>query len=220
MDSAYFAKYLSIARMLWDASEGDPLGIPSHYSNHLSHTYVDGDISLAPLLNRFEEYEFVEDYEFDEAVELLGKVRPEDWPNIEDIESVNLRDLLNPPSEDEVDFAEDNLGTAQTVEKGLAKVIESVLGEPVDNIRGGGGGYPSSDNKFLQEGDGTFKGTFKHGENKFEFEIFPDESGWTVTYRLSADSLDGLPPFHDEDKGEDDPTKKDYTRKSRNKGWR
>jgi hypothetical protein len=220
MDSAYFAKYLSIARMLWDASEGDPLGIPSHYSNHLAHTYVDGDISLAPLLNRFEDYEFIEDYEFDEAVELLGKVRPEDWPNIEDIESVNLRDLLNPLSEDEVDFAEDNLGTAQTIEKGLAKVIESVLGEPVDNIRGGGGGYPSSDNNFLQEGDGTFKGTFKHGEHKFDFQIFPDENGWTVTYRLSAESLDSLPPFHDEDKDEDDPTKKDYTRKSRNKGWR
>ena len=221
MDSAYSAKYLAIARMLWDASEGNPSGIPSHYSEHLSHTYADGDISLVSLLNRFEHYEFVEDYEFDEAVELLGRVRPQDWPDIEDIESVSLKDLLNIEDEDEdFNFAEDNFGTAQTVENGLAKVIESVLGEKVDHIRGKGGDYPSADNNFLQEDDGTFSGTFNHGDHKFNFEIFPDESGWTVTYRLSAETLDNLPPLHNQDKGDDDPTKKDYSRRTRNKGWR
>jgi hypothetical protein len=222
MDSAYSAKYLAIARMLWDASEGNPSGIPSHYTDHLAHTYADGDVSLASLLNRFEHFEFVEDYEFDEAVELLGKVRPQDWPDVEDIESVSLKDLLSIEDEDEdsLDFAEDNLGTAQTVEKGLAKVIESVLGEPVDSIRGKGGNYPSADNNFLQDSDGTFAGVFKHGEHKFNFEIFPDESGWTVTYRMSAETMDSLPPLHNQDKGDDDPTKKDYTRRPRNKGWR
>jgi hypothetical protein len=221
MDSAYSAKYLAIARMLWDASEGNPSGIPSHYSEHLAHTYADGDISLVSLLNRFEHYEFVEDYEFDEAVELLGRVRPQDWPDIEDIESVSIKDLLNFEDEDEdFNFAEDNFGTAQTVENGLAKVIESVLGEKVDNVRGKGGDYPSADNNFLQGNDGTFSGTFNHGDHKFNFEIFPDENGWTVTYRLSAETLDNLPPFHNQDKQDDDPTKKDYSRRTRNKGWR
>ena len=222
MDSAYSAKYITIARMLWDASEGNPSGIPLHYSEHLAHTYADGDISLASLLNRFEHYEFVEDYEFEEAVELLGKVNPNDWPNVEDIASVSLQDLLASyeEKEDDFNFAEDNFGTAETIEKGLAKVIESVLGEPVDNIRGGGGNYPSKDNNFLQDGDGTFKGTFNHADHKFNFEIFPDENGWTVTYRLSAESVDGLAPMHNEDKTENDTTKKDYARKPRNKGWK
>jgi hypothetical protein len=220
MDSAYSAKYLAIARMLWDASEGNPSGIPSHYSDHLAHTYADGDISLASLLNRFEHHEFVEDYEFDEALELLGRVRPQDWPDIEDIQSVSIKDLLNNEDDEEFEFAEDNFGTAEKIEKGLSRVIESVLGEPVDNVRGKGGDYPSADNNFLQEDDGTFSGTFNHGDHKFNFEIFPDESGWTVTYRMSPETIDNLPPLHDQDKEEDDPTKKDYSRRTRNKGWR
>jgi hypothetical protein len=222
MDSAYTSKYLAIARMLWDASEGNPDRIPGHYAGHLRHDYVDGSISLVSLLNRFEQYDFIEDYEFDEAVEILGKVNPNDWPDIEDIESVNLASLLSDEEDDdtELDFAEDNFGTAKTIEKGLAKVLESVLGEPVDSVRGKGGDYPSADNNFLQDSDGTFAGVFKHGEHKFNFEIFPDESGWTVTYRMSAETMDSLPPLHDQDKEDDDPTKKDYTRKPRNKGWR
>jgi len=221
-DAAYQAKYLSMARLLWDCSQGNPRDIPGDYTEHLSHSYVDGDISLVSAIDRFEFAETLEPEEWDEAVELLSKVSEKDWPFIEDITSVNTEELLKIYDSDatEYDFAEDNLGTAEKIEKGLAAVIQSVLGEPVDNIRGGGGGYPSADNNFLQEGDGTFKGTFKHGEHKFDFEIFPDENGWTVTYRLSAESLDSLPPFHDEDKDKDDPTKKDYTRKSRNKGWR
>jgi hypothetical protein len=222
MDSAYTSKYLAIARMLWDASEGNPARIPEHYADHLRHDYIDGSVSLASLLNRFEHYEFVEDYEFEEAVEMLGKVNPNDWPNVEDITSVSLEDLLESyeAKEDDFDFAEDNYGTAEKIEKGLAKVIESVLGEEVDNIRGKGGNYPSPDNNFLQQPDGTFAGTFNHADHKFNFEIYPDENGWTVTYRLSAESVDSLAPMHDEDKTEDDPTKKDYTRSPRNRGWK
>jgi hypothetical protein len=220
MDSAYTSKYLAIARMLWDASEGNPDRIPEHYAEHLRHDYVDGTVSLVSLLNRFEHHEFVEDYEFDEALELLGRVRPQDWPDIEDIQSVSIKDLLNNEDDEEFEFAEDNFGTAEKIEKGLSRVIESVLGEKVDNVRGKGGDYPSADNNFLQEDDGTFSGTFNHGDHKFNFEIFPDESGWTVTYRLSSESMDSLPPFHNQDKEDDDPTKKDYTRRSRNKGWR
>ena len=222
LDAAYQAKYLQIARMLWDTAEGDPERIPDHYASHLGHSYSDGDISMVSLLNRFDCAVSMEEQELDEAIELLGKVRPQDWPDVEDIESVSLTDLLSIEDDDEdsFNFAEDNLGTAQTVEKGLAKVIESVLGEPVDNVRGKGGDYPSADNNFLQDDDGTFSGTFKHGEHKFNFEIFPDESGWTVTYRMSPETIDNLPPLHDQDKEEDDPTKKDYSRRTRNKGWR
>jgi len=48
------------------------------------------------------------------------------------------------------------------------------------------------------------------------FEIFPDENGWSVTYRLHWDSQDKLPPIPDAD----DPKKTDYTRQIRNRGWK
>jgi hypothetical protein len=222
-DAAYQAKYLQMARLLWDCSNGDPSGIPGDYTEHLSHSYLDGDISLVSAIDRFEFAEGLEPEEWDEAVELLSKVSEDDWPFLEDITSINAEELLRIYDEDASDFedfVEDNLGTAEKIEKGLAAVIKSVLGEDVDNIRGAGGGYPNSANNFLQQPDGTFAGSFTHGDHKFQFEIFPDENGWTVTYRLDAATLDGLPPLHNEDRPEDDEKKTKVSRSSRNKGWR
>lgn len=229
MDSAYQARYLSAARLLWDASHGVPQDIPESYCEHLHHEYVDGDVSLVPLLNRFDYAEDLEDYELDEVIEMLGKVSPNDWPALEDVEVVNAEQLLHLFDTDEtlddeslthsMNFVEDNLGTAEKVEKVLAKVIESVLGEPVENVRGAKGSFPSPENNFLQEEDGTFAGTFTHNNREYKFEVAPQESGWLCTYRLSEKGLDGLPPLLEEDKKEEDPTKKDYTRRVRNKGW-
>ena len=221
-DAAYQAKYLSMARLLWDCSQGNPRDIPGDYTEHLSHSYVDGDISLVSAIDRFEFAETLEPEEWDEAVELLSKVSEDDWPFIEDITSINAEELLRIYDEDASDFedfVEDNLGTAEKIEKGLAAVIQSVLGEPVDNIRGAGGGYPNSANNFLQQPDGTFAGSFTHQKHKFNFEIFPDENGWTVTYRLDAATLDGLPPLHNEDRPEDDDKKKKQTKSIRNRSW-
>jgi hypothetical protein len=176
---------------------------------------------MAHLLNKFEYSEPLTPEEFEEALEMLGRVNPEDWPDAKDIESVSLTELLSDEEgEEEFSFAEDNLGTAEKIEKCLAKVIQSVLGEEVTHIRGKGGSFPSPDNNFLQETDGTFAGSCRHGNHTMLFEIAPSETGWLCTYRLDPETLDGLPKLVNEDKEEEDPTKKDYSRTSRNRGWR
>jgi hypothetical protein len=217
-DAAYQAKYLGIARLLWQAGEGDPANIPSDYCEHLKHQYVDGSISLVPLLPKFESFSELEDFEWDDAVEMLGKVDPNDWPNVEDIEGISIEDLLRAYDEDasSFDFVEDNLSTAEKVEKVLVEVISSVLGDRVSTIRSEKGYYANPKNNFLQEDDGTFAGTFMYDNNKYIFEVAPTEGGWLCTYRLHWDALDKLPPKHDEDKEEVN----DYTRRVRHRGWK
>jgi hypothetical protein len=218
VDSAYTAKYLGISRMLWEASKGDPLSIPADYCEHLRHEYVDGDISLVSLLNKFDYTEGLEDFEVEEAIEMLGKVSPEDWPNIQDIEGVSVEDLLHVYDENasEFDFVEDNLSTAEKVEKVLIEVISSVFGDRVSTVRSEKGYYANPKNNFLQEDDGTFAGTFEYDGNKFLFEVAPAENGWLCTYRMHWDSIDKLPPINQSD----DETQTDYTRHVRHRGWK
>ena len=218
MDSAYQAKLLPMARLLWEASKGDPSGIPLDYAEHLHYTYSDGCVSLAPLLPLMEDYSELEDFEIEEAVEMLGKVSPGDWPNIEDIEGVSVEELLRIYDEDAsvFEFVEDNLGTAEKVEKVLIEVISSVFGDTVSTIRSEKGYFANPKNNFLQEDDGTFAGTFMYDGNKFMFEVAPAEDGWICTYRMHWDAIDKLPPLHDEDKKD----KNDYTRRVRHRGWK
>jgi hypothetical protein len=199
VDSAYQAKYLGIARLLWQASEGDPASIPANYCEHLNHEYVDGDISLVSLLAKFESFSELEDYEVEEAIEMLGKVSPEDWPNSIDIEGVSVEDLLKIYDEDacEFNFVEDNLSASERVEKVLIESISDVFGDRVSTIRSEKGYFPNPKNKFLQEDDGTFAGTFMYDGNKFIFEVAPAEDGWICTYRMHWDSVDKLPPYSD-----------------------
>ena len=217
-DAAYQAKYLGMARLLWQASEGDPSRIPQNYAEHLSHTYTDGDVSFVGLLPLVEDYSELEDVEIEEAIEMLGKVAPGDWPNVEDIEGISLEEILKVYDEDatEFDFVEDNLGTAEKVEKVLIEVISSVFGDKVSEIRTEKGFFAGPKNNFLQEDDGTFAGMFSHGGNKFLFEVAPSEDGWICTYRVHWDSLNALPPYHDEDNKD----KTDYTRRVRHRGWK
>lgn len=218
MDAAYQAKYLGMARLLWQASEGDPSRIPADYAGYLDHVYNDGDISLVGLLPLVEDYSEMEDQEIEEAIEMLGKVNPSDWPDIEDIEGVSLEELLRVYDEDasEFDFVEDNLSTAEKVEKVLIEVISSVFGDKVSTIRSEKGYFANPKNNFLQEDDGTFAGTFMYDGNKFIFEVAPAEDGWLCTYRMHWESLDKLPPIPQQDDQNDN----DYTRKVRNRGWR
>lgn len=218
-DNAYQTKYLPMARLLWSASQGDPESIPFEYAEHLSHTYADGDISLGSLLNKVEDYSELEDFEIDEAIEMLGKVNPGDWPNTEDIEGISLEELLHIYDKDATpgfDFVEDNLSTSDEVEKTLVEVISSVFGDKVSTIRSEKGYFANPKNNFLQEDDGTFAGTFMYDDHKFLFEVFPDENGWSVTYRLHSDALDKIPPMSDSD----NPAKTDYTRRIRNRGYK
>ena len=218
MDAAYQAKFLGMARLLWQASEGDPSRIPADYAGYLNHGYADGDISLVGCLPLVEDYSELEDHEIEEAIEMLGKVTPGDWLDIEDISGVSLEEMLRVYDEDasEFDFVEDNLSTAEKVEKVLIEVISSVFGDKVSTIRSEKGYFANPKNNFLQEDDGTFAGTFMYDGNKFMFEVAPSEDGWICTYRLHWKSLDDLPPVHDEDNKD----KNDYTRRVRHRGWK
>jgi hypothetical protein len=219
VDAAYSARYLSIARLLWQASEGDPSRIPRDYAEHLNHSFVDGDISLGSLLPLVEDYSELDEVEIEEAIEMLGKVNPDDWPLLEDIKGVSLSDFLrafDDGEEEEYNFVEDNLSTAEKVEKVLIEVISSVFGDRVSTVRSEKGYFANPKNNFLQEEDGTFAGTFMFGDHKFIFEVYPDEQGWGVTYRLHWDALNALPPKHDEDREE----VTDYTRRVRHRGWK
>jgi hypothetical protein len=218
VDSAYQAKYLSMARLLWQASEGDPSRIPAEYAAHFNHDWADGDISLVSLLPKFESFSELEDFEVEEAIEMLGKVNPEDWPHVEEIEGVSLEELLHAFDKDACgfDFVEDNLSTSEKVEKVLIEVISSVFGDRVSTIRSEKGFFANPKNNFLQEDDGTFAGTFMYDGNKFMFEVAPSEDGWLCTYRMHWDSIDKLPPYNDED----NPDKNDYTRRVRHRGWK
>jgi hypothetical protein len=207
--------------MLWQASEGDPSRIPLDYAEHLNHSFVDGDISLGSLLPLVEDYSEMEDEEIEEAIEMLGKVNPSDWPDLEHIESVSLSDFLRvydeaPEDTEDYDFVEDNLSAAEKVEKCLIEVISSVFGDKVSTIRSEKGYFANPKNNFLQEDDGTFAGTFMYDGNKYLFEVAPVEDGWLCTYRMHWDALNALPPKHDEDREE----VSDYTRRVRHRGWK
>jgi hypothetical protein len=217
-DSAYQARYLAVARLLWDASNGIPGDIPQDYCEHLAHKYEDGDISLVPLLSKFDYSETLEDWEIEEAIELISKVNPDDWPFLEDIESVSLDRLLEEDKEKQpaFDFVEDNLTTAERVERVLIESISSVFGEKVSDVRSEKGYFPNPKNNFLQEDDGTFAGTFTHDGRKYLFEVFPDEQGWTVTYRMHWNELGKVPPLSDSDNEK----KTDYSRQVRHRGWK
>jgi hypothetical protein len=206
-----------MARLLWEASEGCPENIPSDYARHLSHTFIDGDVSLGGLLPQVEDYSEMDEVEIEEAIEMLGKVRPEDWPNFEDIQSISLEEVLRIYDEDAsgFDFVEDNLSTAEKTEKVLIEVISSVFGDKVSTIRSEKGYYASPKNNFLQADDGTFEGTFEYDGKKFIFEVAPVEDGWLCTYRMHWDAIKDLPPKTHKTEEE-----KDHTRRVRHRSWR
>lgn len=195
-DSAYFTKALPIARLLIEVSKGNFDNVPEEYYDYLYHEYRDGCISLAPGISKFDYHEDLENWELDEAIELISKVKPSFWPDLEDIESIDVPSLLDYHSDNigsnSEDFVEDNLGTSDKVQKVLSAVIESVFGDRVDSLRDRSGNYPSPKNNFLQDNDGTFSGTFKHNDLVFLFEVAPTELGWICTYRLSEKSLDSI----------------------------
>jgi hypothetical protein len=214
MDGAYTQKYVAVAKMLLDASGGDPARVPWNYAEHLRHEYNDGDVSLAYLLPKFESVEALEDYELEEAIEMLGKVNPNDWPYPEDIETISTEELLRVYDEDAspADFAETPGTTSEKAELVLRHAIESVFGDTVDKVRSTSGKYPDEDNQYLQEPDGSFKGSFEYDGKKFDFRLEPDEMGWTLQYRMTASAFDKLPPITDMD-GQTEES-------ARNRGWK
>ena len=214
MDSAYTQKYVAVAKMLWDASSGNPSSIPRNYTEHLDHRYMDGDISLAGLISKFDNFEGLEDYELEEAIEMLGKVNPNDWPYSADVEGVNTEELLKVYDEDASfsNFAETPGTTSERAELVLRHAIDSVFGDTVDKVRSDSGKYPDVDNQYLQQPDGSYKGSFEYDGKKFDFQLEPDELGWTLQYRMTAKTFDSLPPITDMDSQTEE--------SSRNRGWK
>lgn len=218
-DSAYFQKSLSSLNTLLQGAKGVWGDVPCEYLSYFHHNFADGDVSLLPALSGLTNTEGLEGWEIKEIVESLTKVNPKEWPDVESIESIDAETFFSGPSYygEGWEFAEDNLGTSEKVQKALKGVIESVFGEGVSTIRSKQGKYPSPSNNFLQEKDGTFAGTFKFESHLFEFEIAPTEEGWICTYRLDEDSLDKLEKPEFKKRRKDN---KPNHRKVRSQGWR
>ena len=145
---------------------------------------------------------------------MLGKVNPNDWPYSADVEGVNTEELLKVYDEDASfsNFAETPGTTSEKAELVLRHAIESVFGDTIDKVRSTSGKYADADNGYLQEPDGSYKGSFEYDGKKFDFQLEPDELGWTLQYRMTASAFDKLPPITDMDSQTDE--------SSRNKGWK
>lgn len=221
-DSAYLYSCEKGLRLLIEATHGDYSEIPQGYLDYFNHEFSDGDISLVPAVNTFENTDFLEIWEIEEAVETLSKVDPRQWPDVDDIVRVDVPALLDfddsplPKDVANWEYVEDNLGTSEKAQKALKGVIESVFGKGVSQIRSRAGQYPSAKNNFLLEKDGTFAGIFKFEDYTFEFEVAPTEQGWLCTYRLDEKSLEKLEKPQFKGKREH----KINRRKVRNRGWR
>jgi hypothetical protein len=221
-DSAYLYSCEKGLRLLIEATHGDYSEIPQGYLDYFNHEFSDGDISLVPAVNTFENTDFLEIWEIEEAVETLSKVDPRQWPDVDDIVRVDVPALLDfddsplPKDAANWEYVEDNLGTSEKVQKALKGVIESVFGKGVSQVRSKTGQYPSAKNNFLLEKDGTFAGIFKFEDYTFEFEVAPTERGWLCTYRLDEKSLEKLEKPQFKGKREH----KVSRRKVRNRGWR
>ena len=193
-DSQYQVQALRAVQTLLQGSGGVFSGIPESYSRHLSHEYSDGDISLLSRIHTFE-YSELEDWQVDEVVRDLAKVNPEDWADLEDIESVNLDSIyfsegkMGPPGPDAdaLDFAElTDLEYSDKMHRLLKHAIEHTYGQAPHWVGKGVDQPPCKDNNFCHE-NGKYVGKFGHDEKEFEFELSPSESGdWHVAYRLTS----------------------------------
>jgi hypothetical protein len=220
-DSAYFAQCNPMAHLLIEVCGGNAAAIPQHYLDNFHHDFADGDISLVPALSKLDDEVDLSPEELDETLEALQKVNPNHWPAVDVIENIDPHRLLNLSGEFEnlsENFVEDNLGTAEKVERVLKGVIESVFGGTVNSIRDPKGEYPSSSNDFLQEDDGTFSGTFQHEGHHFRFEIAPTEQGWICTYRMEESSLDKIPQIVKDAKRDNKESTK--VKSVRSQGWK
>lgn len=215
-DWTYASTYANNLKLLFQASGESWAGIPEEYLAHFYHEYEDGDISLLPLVNKLSNTDFLEDCQIDEVVEVLSKVNASEWTDLDSVEAIDAESILSNSFANISDYVEDNLSTADKVEKVLKVVIEDSFDKGVQYIRSRKGKYPSPENNFLQEEDGTFAGIFSYKGHLFNFEIAPTEKGWLCTYRMSEKSLDSLekPEFT----GKSDGKKKQH-RKVRSQGW-
>jgi hypothetical protein len=216
-DSAYYAQCVPAALLLLEASGGNPSVIPPAYLDFFEHTFTDGDVSLVSKISTFSDFELLEHEQFIEILEDIAKVNPEEIPYPDSIQRIDCSIYFDESPSDCFDFAEDNLGLSEKVEKCVESCIGSVFGGQVQNIRDRKGRYAGIENNFLREEDGTFSGTFSHEGLTFLFELAPTESGWLCTYRLREKTLDKYPSAPKIEK--DREKKVEEARRIRSLGW-
>ena len=216
-DYLFSCTYPKGLETLFQCGGEDWKGLSLEYLRFFDHRYSNGDISLLRCLPKVEDIENLTYGDKQEVIEKLSRVDPNGWPEPEDIEEIDPGRLLEEESV-EFDFLEDNLGSSQYLEETLAKVIKESFGREIHNIRSKKGNFPSQDNDFLQQEDGTFSGTFEYEKLVFLFEIAPTSKGWITTYRLSEKSLNELEKTnHRDPKGD---TSLSPKRKVRSQSWR
>lgn len=184
-----------VTNMLWEATNGNLSQIPREYLESLRHSYSDGSISMLELIDRLDLPPDATWEEYCEAVDLLMQVNPEEWPNPDSVEELQLSKLqyeIQAPDfsfdEDDLDFAEEE-DLSEKMETFFKKVIASVYLDGVTAVTDPEGNPPNANNNYLMAEDGkSFIGVFYDsppGEDskKFPFQITEGAEGkWTIKY--------------------------------------
>lgn len=194
-DDQYRMQAHRAVETLWRATSGDISKVPESYLESLSYEYSDGSSSLLPALNKVEFSEGCTQEEFWEVVDALIKVDPNNWPDLDYIESIPSGKLIY-EVEPEFDFSESDWDfatpgvTSDKVELFLKKVIASVYTDGVTSVTDKEGNPPNARNNYLMSADGkSFSGMFHdappEGENDkhFAFVIREKKGGnWEIRY--------------------------------------
>lgn len=186
-DSKFQSDARRAANILWESTNGNLSSIPYEYLEHLSHRYLDGDVSLLTELGKVTFSEEPSYEEFSEVVEKLIKVKEEEWPSTSSILEVQADKLLDSPEVFE-DFTETFDFSAKgsmsdKVELFLKKVISSVYRDGVTSVTDKNGNPPNAQNKYLASADGSgFEGIFYDkadpaNEKEFPFVIREKKDG-------------------------------------------
>ena len=102
IDSQYQSQVFRSVNTLLQGAGGVFSRIPETYSKHLAHDYSDGDISLLSKIHTFE-YNELEEWQVEEALQDLSKVNPDQWPNLEYIEHLDLDRYYHQDDDDLID---------------------------------------------------------------------------------------------------------------------
>jgi len=204
IDSQYQSQVFRSVNTLLQGAGGVFSRIPETYARHLAHDYSDGDISLLSKIHTFE-YSELEPWQVDEVLHDLSKVSPEEWAELDYIESIDLdayynRDVIDDAMasdghthETSHDYGEKtDLEYGDKVHRLLKHAIEHAYGQPIGGVYSSGKKPPCKNNGYCRKNN-KYVGQFDHDGKTFDFELTPDEMGeWHVAYSLDKASKDKL----------------------------
>jgi hypothetical protein len=193
-----------VADLLWETTGGNPSAIPPSYLETLRHEYADGKVSMLEFIDKVDLGPNATYDDYCEAVELLLRVNPEDFPNPNAIVEIQT-DHLQYELEDDYDFSEFDFAEDMAAPQGapagagdpmsnkmelfLKKVISSVYRDGVTNVTDAQGNPPNQANNYLLSQDGSkFEGIFYDSPPNAQAKQFPftiTEKGpdqWAIQY--------------------------------------